>query len=106
MVGLFPNSRRKSSQQGKQLRIPILVGSNADEATVFGHNDLKTVSDYGKHLQQDTGQYSKEEFQLYPVSSDADVPTRSAAPGERRICVRSIFDRASYDESARRVIPL
>ncbi len=75
---VVPKQPAQIFAQGKQLRIPILVGSNADEATVFGHNDLKTVSDYGKHLQQDTGQYSKEEFQLYPVSSDADVPTRSA----------------------------
>jgi len=57
--------------------VPILVGSNADEATVFGHNDLKTVADYKRHLKQDTGQYSNEEFQLYPVSSDDDVPTHS-----------------------------
>lgn len=63
--------------QGKQMRVPILVGSNADEATVFGHNDLKTVGDYQKHLQQDTGQYSNEEFQLYPANSDVDVPRRS-----------------------------
>jgi para-nitrobenzyl esterase len=58
------------------MHIPILIGSNADEATVFGHNDLKSVDDYKRHLQQDTGQYWKEEFQLYPVSSDADVPAR------------------------------
>ncbi len=54
-----------------------LVGSNADEAAVFGHNDIKTVGDYKGHLQRDTGQYWKEEFQLYRVNSDADVPTRS-----------------------------
>jgi len=59
------------------MRVPILVGSNANEATVFGHNGLNTVDDYKKHLQQDTGQYSNEEFQLYPVSSDAEVPSRS-----------------------------
>jgi para-nitrobenzyl esterase len=58
-----------------------MVGANADEASVFGHNELKTVGDYKKHLQQDTGQYWKEEFQLYPVSSDADVPTRSMRLG-------------------------
>jgi para-nitrobenzyl esterase len=74
---VVPKQPAQIFAEGKQLHIPILVGSNADEATVFGHNDLKTVSDYKKHLQQDTGQYWKEEFQLYPVSSDADVPTRS-----------------------------
>ena len=63
--------------EGKQMRIPVLVGSNADEATVFGHNDLKTVDDYKRHLLQDTGEYSTEEFEAYPVNSDADVPIRS-----------------------------
>lgn len=74
---VVPKQPAQIFEDGKQLRIPTLVGSNADEATVFGHNDLKTVSDYQKHLQQDTGRYWKQEFQLYPVSSDADVPHRS-----------------------------
>ncbi len=74
---VVPKQPAQIFAEGKQLHIPILVGSNADEATVFGHNDLKTIGDYKKHLQQDTGQYRKEEFELYPVSSDADVPTRS-----------------------------
>ncbi len=74
---IVPKQPAQIFAEGKQLHIPILVGSNADEATVFGHNDLKTIGDYQRHLQQDTGQYWKEEFQLYPVSFDADVPTRS-----------------------------
>jgi para-nitrobenzyl esterase len=73
---IVPKQPAQIFAEGKQMHIPILVGSNADEATVFGHNDLKTVGDYKKQLQQDTGQYWKEEFQLYPVSSDAGVPTR------------------------------
>ena len=74
---VIPKQPAQIFAEAKQMRVPILVGSNADEATVFGHNNLKTVSDYKKHLQRDTGQYSKEELQLYPVSADADVPTRS-----------------------------
>jgi para-nitrobenzyl esterase len=74
---IIPKQPAQIFAEGKQLHIPILVGSNSDEATVFGHNDLKTVGDYEKHLQQDTGQYWKEEYQLYPARSDADVPTRS-----------------------------
>ncbi len=63
--------------EGKQMRIPVLIGSNADEATVFGHNNLKTVTEYRMHLRQDTGKYSEEEFRAYPVGSDAEVPTRA-----------------------------
>jgi para-nitrobenzyl esterase len=73
---VVPKQPAQIFAEEKQLHIPILVGSNADEATVFGHNDLKTISDYKQHLQQDTGQYWQGEFQLYQVSSDADVPTR------------------------------
>ena len=74
---IVPKQPNQIFAEEKQLHIPILVGSNADEATVFGHNDLKTADDYRRHLQQDTGQYWKKEFQLYPVSSNLDVPTRS-----------------------------
>ena len=74
---VVPRQPAQIFAEGKQMRVPILVGSNANEATVFGHNGLNTVDDYKKHLQQDTGQYSNEEFQLYPVSSDAEVPSRS-----------------------------
>jgi para-nitrobenzyl esterase len=74
---VVPKQPSRIFAEGKQMRIPLLVGSNADEATVLGHNDLKTIDDYKKHLQQDTGKYWNEEYQLYPVSFDADVPTRS-----------------------------
>ena len=70
---VVPQQPAQIFAEGKQMHIPILIGSNADEATVFGHNDLMSVDAYKKHLQQDTGQYWKEEFQLYPVSSDADL---------------------------------
>src|SRR6185437_15707498 len=73
---VVPRQPARIFAEGKQMRIPVLVGSNADEATVFGH-EQKTVGEYKKHLQQDTGEYSDGEFKLYPVSSDADVPLRS-----------------------------
>lgn len=62
--------------EGKQMHIPVLIGSNADEATVFGHNNLKTVEEYKDYLRRDTGADSKLEFQLYPATSDADVPVQ------------------------------
>ena len=50
-----------------------MVGSNADEATVFGHESVKTVDQYRNYLRHDTGEYADREFQIYPVGSDADV---------------------------------
>jgi len=74
---IIPKQPAQIFAEGKQMRIPILVGSNADEATVFGDNNLRTVKEYKRYLQQDTGKYFEQEFELYPVSSDADVKTRS-----------------------------
>ncbi len=71
---VLPEQPAKIYAEGKELRIPVLVGSNADEATVFGHNDLKTVDQYKQYLLKDTGKYADQEFQTYPVMADAEVP--------------------------------
>jgi para-nitrobenzyl esterase len=73
---VVPEQPAKIFEEGKQSHIPVLVGSNADEATVFGHNDVKTVDQYQKYLREDTGNYADQEFQAYPAASDADVPAR------------------------------
>jgi para-nitrobenzyl esterase len=73
---VIPEQPTKIFADGKQMHIPVLVGSDADEATVFGHNDVKTVAQYREYLRQDTGKYSDQELQAYSVSSDADVPER------------------------------
>src|SRR5271170_6063815 len=59
--------------EGRQAHIPVLVGSNADEATVFGPGPA-TLSEYRKYLHADAGIYADQEFQAWPASSDADVP--------------------------------
>ena len=73
---VVPKQPAQIFADGEQMHIPILVGSNADEASVFGH-ELKTVADYEKRLQEDTGQFWQEEFQLYPAGSDSTVPDGS-----------------------------
>jgi para-nitrobenzyl esterase len=61
--------------RGKQARIPVIVGSNADEGTLFaGPSGPKTVAQYKAGLENDTGKYAAEEFRAYPVASDAEVP--------------------------------
>ena len=71
---VVPEQPAKIFAEGKQMHVSVLVGSNANEATVFGHNDVKTVEQYKSHLTEDTGKYAAKEFQIYPVSGDADVP--------------------------------
>ena len=71
---VLPEQPAKIYAEGKELRTPVLVGSNADEATVFGHNDLTTVDQYKQYLLTDTGKYADQEFRTYPVTADAEVP--------------------------------
>ena len=71
---VLPEQPAKIYAQGKELQIPVLVGSNADEATVFGHNDVTNFDQYKQYLLKDTGKYADQEFQTYPVVTDADVP--------------------------------
>jgi para-nitrobenzyl esterase len=71
---VLPEQPTKIYAEGKELQIPVLVGSNADEATVFGRNDLKTVDQYKQYLLKDTGKYADQEFRTYPVAEDTDVP--------------------------------
>jgi para-nitrobenzyl esterase len=73
---VVPEQPAKIFADGKQMHIPILVGSNADEATVFGDGGIKTVDQYKKYLQKDTGKWADQEFATYPVNSDAEVHAR------------------------------
>jgi para-nitrobenzyl esterase len=70
---VIPEQPARVFAQGRQAHIPVLVGSNADEATVFGPGPA-TVSDYWKYLRADTGRWADEEFRTWPASTDAEVP--------------------------------
>jgi para-nitrobenzyl esterase len=71
---VIPQQPAKIFAEGQQLHVPVLVGSNADEATVFGHGGPKTLSEFRKYLSEDTGAHAAEESRLYPTTVDADVP--------------------------------
>jgi para-nitrobenzyl esterase len=73
---VLPEQLAKIYAEAKELKIPVLVGSNADEATVFGHNDVKTVDQYKRYLLRGTGKYADQEFRIYPVVADAEVPAQ------------------------------
>lgn len=70
---VVPEQPARIFAEGEQLKIPILTGSNADEATVFGDGGVKTVDQYRKYLRRDTGRFWEQEFAVYPAASDADV---------------------------------
>jgi para-nitrobenzyl esterase len=70
---VVPEQPAKIFAEGRQAHIPVLIGSNADEATVFGPGPAN-LTEYRKFLQADTGTYADREFQAWPASSNADVP--------------------------------
>jgi para-nitrobenzyl esterase len=70
---VVPEQPPKIFAEGKQAHISVLVGSNADEATVFGPGPA-TVKEYRGYLEKDTGNYANQEFLAWPASSDADAP--------------------------------
>jgi len=69
---VVPEQPAKIFAEGRQAHIPVLVGSNADEATVFGPGPAN-LSAYRKFLQADTGVYAGQELKAWPASTDADV---------------------------------
>ncbi|MBI3475524.1 MAG: carboxylesterase family protein [Acidobacteria bacterium] len=59
---------------GRQAAIPLLLGSNADEAALFVDDAPKTIPDYQRWLQKDFGEDWKTIFDAYPAKSDAEAP--------------------------------
>ncbi len=73
---IVPEQPAKTFAAGRELSIPVLAGSNADEATVFGHGGPSNLNEYMTYLVADTGTYADQEFQNYPAASDGEVPAR------------------------------
>jgi para-nitrobenzyl esterase len=70
---VIPEQPARIFAQGRQSRIPVLAGSNADEATVFAPGPA-TVGEYKEYLRAQTGPYAAQGFETWPALSDADVP--------------------------------
>ncbi len=68
--------------EGKQARIPVIVGSNAEELSIFASplvggssHRPKTIAEYRQWLQQVFHDFAPEVFAAYPANTDIDVPT-------------------------------
>jgi para-nitrobenzyl esterase len=113
---VIPEQPAKTFADGRQMRIPVLVGSNATEATVFGHEGPKTLDEFRRYLKQDAGQFADEEFQLYSADSDSDVAARylqfqddlfaygsySMAKAMRRVGQRAYLYNFTFVETGKR----
>jgi para-nitrobenzyl esterase len=73
---IVPEQPARTFAEGREMAIPVLVGSNANEATVFGHGGPSSIDEYRSYLRADTGHYADAEFAAYPVSADPEIPGR------------------------------
>jgi para-nitrobenzyl esterase len=68
--------------RGRQLKVPVLVGSNDNEMSIFASSLVgsdsyrpKTVADYHRWLNQRFGDFSNQVFAAYPAHNDAEATT-------------------------------
>lgn len=67
--------------EGRQVNVPVIVGSNADEVSIFASplvggrsNRPKTVAEYRKWLSNEFHDFADRVFAAYPAKDDAAVP--------------------------------
>src|SRR5580704_15573733 len=65
-------------QNGKQNDVPMLIGSNSDEGTMFTQPNVNAAS-FTKQAETRFGKDSAEFLKLYPFSSDAEAWSAAAA---------------------------
>ena len=77
----FPEQPATAFANGKQAKIPVIVGSNDDEVSIFASpivggksNRPRTVDEYRQWLRREFGPMADKVFAQYPVHSEMDVP--------------------------------
>lgn len=68
-------------RKGQQIKVPVIVGSNLDEVSIFASplvgatpHRPKTVAEYRNWLQHEFGNNADAVFHAYPASKDNQVP--------------------------------
>ena len=81
---VFPDEIHTIFEQGRQNRVPVIVGSNADEGSMYaGPNAPATVEDFRLSAQKRYGDFADAFLEAYPVTDDSDVrDTFVAAVGD------------------------
>jgi para-nitrobenzyl esterase len=76
----FPEQPAVTFASGRQAKIPVIVGSNNDEISIFASPLVggksyrpKTVIEYRQWLRQEFGAFADKVFAEYPARSDKDV---------------------------------
>ncbi|MDQ2842818.1 MAG: carboxylesterase family protein [Acidobacteriota bacterium] len=79
---VVPRQPALTYAQGKQSHVPVLVGSNANETTVFGktspmaaeNSRPKTIASYRAWLRNEFGNFADKVWRVYPAQADSAVP--------------------------------
>ena len=68
-------------KRGQQVKVPVMIGSNLDEVSIFASPLVggksyrpKTVGEYRDWLKKKFGDQADAVFEAYPAAQDADVP--------------------------------
>jgi para-nitrobenzyl esterase len=71
---VFPDEIHTIFEQGRQNRVPVIVGSNADEGSMYaGPNAPATIGAFRLLAQKRFGDLADEFLEAYPVEDDLDV---------------------------------
>jgi para-nitrobenzyl esterase len=77
---VLPDQPERIFAQGKQAKVPVIVGSNTDEDSIFASPIVggksyrpKTVAAYREWLQKTFGDLAPDFFAAYPAKTDGDV---------------------------------
>jgi para-nitrobenzyl esterase len=81
---VFPASIQSIFEKGRQSRVPVIVGSNADEGSIYvGEEAPATLEEFRSLAEHSFGDHADEFLKVYAVEKDADVrPAYSAFIGD------------------------
>ena len=74
---LLPGQLTTLLKEGKQHDVPIIIGSNKDDGTVFGELaglNKATAAQYKSLIQSNAGHSAPEVLKMFPAGTDAQVP--------------------------------
>ena len=67
---VFPDTVYNTFAAGNQQNVPVIVGSNADEGTMFGNRGVVTVADYHEAARREYGEFADAFLATYPAEND------------------------------------
>ncbi len=71
----LPRSPESTFTQGQQLDVPLIIGTNADEGTMFvGMQGYVTPTEFQQGLRDRYGPVANAMIELYPAEMEADIP--------------------------------